>query len=407
MRKLAAFVFLLPLLALPFSCRTESTGKLRAQTLGDVSHPLAERVDAVEELVDVCGPVVAAGLVDEIRRSPYLQQTTSYSTRILWTAAHLDAATVDVVSPQRRSPMQTVHARLDPGGKKNPDDQWLAHVLNLQPDTVYCYTIRNEDGDALVENVGFKTAPETGSGAARFVVLGDSGDGEDDQLALTEQVQTVPFDFVLHVGDMAYDSGTFEELDAHYFEVYEDFLPHFSVFPVAGNHEYVTDDALPYRSVFDLPNNERWYSFDWASVHFVGLDTEMMTTAQSRFLEADLKANKLPWTVVFFHKPPFSSGSHGSFEEARRAFSPIFERYAVDLVLSGHDHHYERMHPQNGVSYVLTGGGGAATYGVDPSDFTAFAEEVIHFLYITIDERGLALHAIDGTGQEFDQLVLE
>lgn len=56
---------------------------------------------------------------------------------------------------------------------------------------------------------------------------------------------------------------------------------------------------------------------------------------------------------------------------------------------------------------LLTGGGGAATYAVDPSDFTAFAEEVIHFLYVTVDESGLSMHAIDGTGQEFDQLVLQ
>lgn len=138
MRKLAALALLLPLLAIPFSCRVESTGKLGADTTGDLSNPLAKRVDSEENLFDACGPVVAGGLVDELRRAPYLQQTTSFSTRILWTAKKLERATVDIVSPlDRFRPTKTVEAKLDPGGKQNPDDQWMAHVLNLQPETIY------------------------------------------------------------------------------------------------------------------------------------------------------------------------------------------------------------------------------------------------------------------------------
>ncbi len=89
------------------------------------------------------------------------------------------------------------------------------------------------------------------------------------------------------------------------------------------------------------------------------------------------------------------------------AFVSIFERHAVDLVLSGHDHDYERITPQNGVSYVVTGGGGGGTRAVSESDFTAFVQQVIHFSYVTIDGSQLLLHAIDGTGREFDQLVID
>ena len=73
-------------------------------------------------------------------------------------------------------------------------------------------------------------------------------------------------------------------------------------------------------------------------------------------------------------------GRLGSELDARRAFSPIFEKHDVDLVIAGHDHHYERTKRQNGVEYIVTGGGGAATYPVDPSDFSAFAEEVMPHL---------------------------
>ena len=106
------------------------------------------------------------------------------------------------------------------------------------------------------------------------------------------------------------------------------------------------------------------------------------------------------------HRPPFSSGQHGSDSQARAFFVPLFEKHGVPLVLAGHDHHYERVTPQNGVAYVVTGGGGKGTRAVDGSSFTAFAEQVVHFVYAVVDGDALTLHAIDGFGQEFDSLVI-
>lgn len=292
--------------------------------------------------------------------------------------------------------------------KENGGSRYTAKLDGLEPDTVYCYNVLDSNGEDLMSGVGFRTAPaDDSTGTVRFAVLGDSGEGSEDQAALLEQIPSVPFDFIVHVGDMAYESGTFAEFQKNYFDYYDELLRHFSVFPVPGNHEYETADAGPYRSVFDLPNNERWYSFDWGNVHFVALDTEHITPEQIRFLDKDLAQTDKPWTIAFFHRPPYSSGAHGSDTKAREAFSPILQKHDVSLVLNGHDHHYERVNPQGGIPYIVTGGGGAATYPVTPSDFTGFAIEVIHFLYITADDQELVVHAIDASGQEFDQLVLE
>ena len=81
-------------------------------------------------------------------------------------------------------------------------------------------------------------------------------------------------------------------------------------------------------------------------------------------------------------------------------------RYGVQLVLAGHDHDYERMKPQNGVAYVVTGGGGIGTRSVGTSSFTDFAEDVIHFAYVEVGVDELVLHAIDATGREFDSMVV-
>jgi hypothetical protein len=90
----------------------------------------------------------------------------------------------------------------------------------------------------------------------------------------------------------------------------------------------------------------------------------------------------------------------------RELLAPIFERRHVQLVLTGHDHHYERMKPQQGVHYVVTGGGGRGTYATGASGFTAFSESVIHYVFLEVGVDELVLHAIDALGIEFDSVVV-
>jgi 3',5'-cyclic AMP phosphodiesterase CpdA len=237
-----------------------------------------------------------------------------------------------------------------------------------------------------------------------FVAFGDSGAGGADQLAVLEQMQTVPLRLLLHTGDIAYESGTMAEFESNFFAVYAPLLRSFPAFPSIGNH----DDSSIFRQVYDLPwsGPGNWYSFDYGDVHFVALDTNHVDQEQAAWLEEDLAANQRDWVVVYGHHPPFSSGEHGSTSSMRDTFVPIFERHHVDLVLSGHDHDYERMLPQNGVEYVVTGGGGRGTRAVGTSSFTAFSEQVLNFVFVEVQGDELLLHAIDGEGTEFDQLLI-
>lgn len=211
----------------------------------------------------------------------------------------------------------------------------------------------------------------------------------------------------MHTGDLAYTRGTRDELQRHVFDVYAGVLSQFALLPASGNHEYGTGDAAPFREAFARPENggpagrERWYSFDWGDAHFVALDTERTGATQAAWLDADRGANRLPWTIAYGRRPPFSSGDHGGDDAVRRHFVPLFEQHRVKLVLSGHDHDDERSKPRGGVTYVVTGDGGG-TRPVGRSDFTAFGAAVIHFVDVTIAGAELARHAIDGLGNEFD-----
>ena len=340
-----------------------------------------------------------------IGRLPYVQRTTTHSTDVVFTADVADAPILDLTTPDGEI-VASVPAVRDAGGS---NDQWAASLEGLASGTEYCYALRG-----LTEPAGLRTAPAPGSGEpVRFVVFGDSGSGGERQYAVLDQLYTVKFDLMLHTGDVAYDSGTARELEQHFFDVYAPLIASIPAFPTSGNHDYATDGAAPFRAAFDLPDNgapagiERWYSFDWGDIHFVALDTERVNREQVEWLDRDLAGSKLPWTVVYLHRPPFSSGDHGSDQDVRRSFVPVFERYGVDVVFAGHDHHYERTVPQNGVTYIVTGGGGRGTRGVGTSSFTAYSQSVLHFVYAELVDGRLRIFALDGTGTEFDSVVLE
>jgi acid phosphatase type 7 len=405
MNRLASSVLLALCGVLPtsFTGCGSAPAKLRAERMGDLSYTLGDRRSPDSELVAACGngATTPAG-VQELRRTPYLQQVTPSSALLVFTGKGQGANLV--VSKPDGTPVASAPSETDPTVAAGSAQQQFARIEGLEPDTLYCYELAGLTGRA-----GFRTAPAPESAdPVRFIAFGDSGDGGPDQFAVMEQMRTVPFDLIVHTGDVAYNSGTLGQLETGYFGVYAGLIRSFPSYPASGNHDYATDGARPFRDVFMLPENagpeqaERWYSFDRGIVHFAALDTELTGPEQARWLDLDLAASDKPWKIVYAHRPPFSSGKHGSNMAFRQHFLPVLEKHGVRLVLTGHDHHYERTRPISGVTYIVTGGGGHGTRPVGASEFTAFAEDVLHFVQIEVHGDELTLHAIDGTGVEFD-----
>jgi acid phosphatase type 7 len=377
--------------------------KLAAEGTGDISNPSAPRGAPDEALSALCGKGETSS--KNLKRQPYLQQVTPTSVRILFTATGDEPVTVDVFDSSGES-ISTEVAAHENG---SADEPLVVTIQGLAPETSYCYRVQG-----MTTGAGFRTAPDaTAQAPTRFAAFGDSGNGGDNQRAVYGQIETVPYEFVLHLGDLAYEKGEPWELESHYFSVYRRMERSFAVFPVIGNHDNSTNQAAAFLRGFDLPDNsipaqkERFYSFDWGHVHFVALDTERITEAQASWMDEDLQKNTLPWVVVYGHRPPYSSGSHGSNLSFRHTFGPIIQKHHVPLVLSGHEHDYERTKPIDGTVYVVSGGGGRDTRSVGWSSFTAYAEDVLHFVFVEVDANTLTLHAIDGVGREFDSVRLD
>ena len=382
------------------ACEPVREASLRASKLGDISRS-AVRGSPVAALHAACGEPSA--LVPSLRREPYLQQVTSSSAIVGWVAYAPGEHALEITTPDKTVVAVTA---AEASTRAEDEVQLWSHVDGLAPDTIYCYRVVT-GGMPLSDYIGFRTAPAADSARTiGILAFGDSGSGGPPQLALRAQMDVVPYELAIHTGDLAYDDGTYDQIDTNVFGVYAPLFRHLPFFPIAGNHDYRTQGGAPFRDVFALPNNERWYSFDWGRVHLVGLDTQADYAQQAAWLDADLAATTLPWKIVYLHRPPYSSGEHGSDLALRAAITPVLERHGVQLVLAGHDHHYERSTPQRGTTHVVTGGGGRSTRSVGVSGFTAFSEDVIHYVYLEVGVDEMVVHAIDSTGTQFDSAVI-
>ena len=365
-------------------------------------------------------------------REPYLQQVTANSAIVVWTTRQPGAASVRYSTGGGASATVTAQTEVFTAAETGLGFDFYQHEARLNglaASTRYTYDVFMANVDVTAGQDAFTTAPPTGTGTVRFIAFGDSGIGSTAQRQLALQMDAQPFDLAIHSGDVAYGNantsggGSYTQYDDWVFGVYRPWLRSHPIFPAIGNHDEEIGFARAYRDVFVLPENgalpaypdhaERYYSFDYGPVHFVVLDTELAFTdparrqAQLAWLEADLSSTSQPWRIVTVHKPPYSaSAGHGSDLEVRQAFSPVFERHGVQLVISGDDHNYERTVPLRefasggaAVTYVVTGGGGAALYPSGTNYWTVRSSSVHHFIHVTVGSCALqvAAQAVDGS----------
>jgi 3',5'-cyclic AMP phosphodiesterase CpdA len=127
-----------------------------------------------------------------------------------------------------------------------------------------------------------------------------------------------------------------------------------------GNHDKTSNDSY---KLFNM-NGERYYSYVRSNVRFVVLDSNFLDPRQLEWLERTLRSGNEPWKIAYFHHPLYSDGGrHGSEIELRVKLEPLFVKYGVNVVYSGHDHIYERLVPQKGITYFVAGASGELRQG--------------------------------------------
>ncbi|MBI3804304.1 MAG: metallophosphoesterase family protein [Nitrospirae bacterium] len=284
-------------------------------------------------------------------------------------------------------------------------DQHFALLNNLKPGTTYSYEVEI-NGKRLGAASTFTTAPDQGSEAS-FIAFADSGSGTIHQTRLAEVMKQVPFDFAVVAGDLIYEKGADSEYDPHYFSPYGELINHLPFFPAAGNHDIVTEAGGPFRRNFYLPKGTFYYDFYWGDIHLISLDSNKVFDQKQRaWLETALQA-PAQWKIVYFHHPAYSSAEYGDTPSVQSQWVPLFEKYGVHLVINGHAHGYERTVPINGITYIVTGGGGASLYPVGKNERTAFSLSTYEFVSVNITADAMILKAIDENGAVVDTVQID
>ncbi len=375
----------------------------------------------------------AAAAASGFTRLPYLQRLLADSVSILWTTPQPVAGSVVVSAPDgTQSVFPATMSVFQPSTTQLSSAyyQYQADVTGLQAATGYQYQVMLDGQVAANDPVlnGFSTPTP---GDMSFLVFGDSGADSPEQLSLiTRMAAETGIAKVMHVGDLAYEYGTFAQLEANYFALYAPLMSRLSFFATPGNHDYITANAAAFLAGHAAPAGNvpaadlgRYYSYDWGDVHFASIDSNLLPTdAASRmlnWLDADLAATGKYWKIVFLHHPPYPTGTHLGDPicvSVQQNVNPIVERHGVQLVLSGHEHGYERSFPlvanqavDAGIAstmYVITAGGGQTLETVGSLPQCALSVQAFNYLRVDLRGHGLIFTSIGLDGNALDAVTL-
>lgn len=303
-------------------------------------------------------------------REPYLQMMSSDSVTLRWQSEREFAGVVNYgLNPDQ---LNNIKKELVIG------EEHEIRLSDLQPATKYFYSAGDGDNTKFKgKEFWFKTAPltkEYNNEPVRFWVTGDQGYPNPIQNQVRDAMldwlkqnprsskNTAPLDFWITTGDNAYRSGSNEQFQKGFFDPYKTILRNTPVWPAYGNHDarrWVFYDIFSFPTKAEsggvVSDSEHYYSFDYANIHFVMLDTEDsdldVDSKMLNWLKKDLQKTKQQWLIAIFHHPPYTKGTHdsdnkwrsgGRLNATRENVLPILEKAGVDLVLSGHSHMYER-----------------------------------------------------------------
>jgi 3',5'-cyclic AMP phosphodiesterase CpdA len=248
----------------------------------------------------------------------------------------------------------------------------------------------------------------------RFVAFGDTGTGGPGQFAIASRMVALynsrPYDTVLMLGDNIYPDGKASRFPARFEKPYATLLQlGVRFYAVLGNHDVALGRSAQIRYRHFNMGGRAYYSFVKGDglVEFFALDSTNMTGEQLRWLEASLSTSKALWKIAYFHHPIYSAGrKHGSNIRLRALLEPLFVRYGVAAVFSGHDHVYQRTPLQQGVQYFVAGAGGQLRrrdLNRRSSLVAAGNDEVNSFMYVEITRERMTYRAVDAEGQILDE----
>jgi len=254
-------------------------------------------------------------------------------------------------------------------------------------------------------------------GSVRFAAIGDAGRGNAAQYAVSAQMQAYrrvfPYTFVVMLGDNVYDGGTPEDYRLKFEQPYKPLLDAgVPFYATIGSHD---DLNQPNYAPFHM-EGRRYYTFTapalavtrplGSNVRFFMIDTERLDREELAWIDREMEKSGEDWKIPIFHRPIYTSGRYARPARwLRSALEPIFLEHGVSVAFSGHEHFYERIKPQQGITYFISGGAGSLRAGdIRPTPLTDVGfDRGFHFMLIEIAGDELYFQAISEMGATIDQ----
>jgi Calcineurin-like phosphoesterase len=248
--------------------------------------------------------------------------------------------------------------------------------------------------------------------SVRFAVIGDNGTGTSEEYEVAQQMEryreAVGYDFVVMMGDNIYGGHKPQDFAKKFEQPYKPLLDAgVKFYATLGNHD--DPDIERNYKLYDM-GGERYYNFKKGDAEFFVLDSTYMDPAQLAWVKSKLESSTAKWKICYFHHPLFSDGKyHGSDLDLRSKLMPMFQADGVNVVLSGHDHIYERIKPQSGIYFWVVGNSGELrSHDLRPSPNTAQGFDTDRtFMLVEIDGDQLYFQTISRTGATIDSGTLE
>jgi 3',5'-cyclic AMP phosphodiesterase CpdA len=248
--------------------------------------------------------------------------------------------------------------------------------------------------------------------SVKFAAIGDNGTGDRPQYEVGEQMAKAraafPFDFVIMLGDNMYGGQARADFIKKFETPYAALLNAGVKFMASlGNHD--RPENINYQQ-FNM-NGQRYYSYVRGNVRFLALDTSTgMDQKQLAWIETSLRDAREDWKICYFHHPLYSNAErHGASVDLRVLLEPLFVKYGVNVVFSGHDHVYERIKPQKGIYYFVSGSAGQLRRGnMSPTnDTAAYFDQDCTFMLVEIAGNELHFRSISRVGKTVDSGVIQ
>ncbi|NOX97290.1 MAG: metallophosphoesterase family protein, partial [Nitrospirae bacterium] len=354
---------------------------------------------------------------DALVRYPYLQNVTQSSVQVMWGTYDDETGSKLYWGSAPGDYTHSVSSVVfeDTGGYQ----VHTATISGLTPgEKVYYYLDAGPGTVGKDDSSYYATAAPSGNASFRFIDYGDTHYTPNAHLRISKAMRKHNPDLVLLSGDIA-SAGQVWQFDDYLFTPDAALMKNTPYFTAIGNHDLPFPIASSYehdnyRDMFSLPTNsangtEDYYSFDYGSVHFVSLDTELVlgryknaarAAEMTAWLKKDLAATKKPWKIAFFHKPTY-------LNEVGAAFRRIFEDNGMNLVFSGHIHTYD-SHYRNGVTYITSGGANrrANPYRKGWPDYRIYGLRTYNFIVVDVTLNKLDIKAYNDDNVLFQELVV-